>query len=223
MAALRPDVVQRRLVLMDELLDDLASLGEVSLERLHSDRLTRRAVERILTHLVDLAVDVNTHVVSAAGATPPDDMATPSPPQRRPASSPTAWPRRSSPPPASATSSSTPTSTWTLRRSTSRSGLRWPTTGVTPVQWPATSRRTPPAIGPNAAATGMREATSRPTPAGGLPSSSSDAAFRSWQNRLEADLRDRDREREGPLPGRATAGRLRPRHAGAPTSLHTPT
>ena len=73
MAALRPDVVQRRLVLMDELLDDLASLGEVSLERLHSDRLTRRAVERILTHLVDLAVDVNTHVVSAAGATPPDD------------------------------------------------------------------------------------------------------------------------------------------------------
>lgn len=54
-----------RLRLMRELLDDLAALGEVSERSLTEDRLSRRALERILTQLVDLAADINQHVVSS--------------------------------------------------------------------------------------------------------------------------------------------------------------
>lgn len=59
---LNPDVIQARLLLLRELLQDLDLLGEVTLEHLSSDRLARRALERILTQLVDLAADINTHV-----------------------------------------------------------------------------------------------------------------------------------------------------------------
>ena len=58
---LEPAVVQARLRLMKDLLDDLASAGDVDADRLRSDRLLLRAVERILTQLVDLAVSVTAH------------------------------------------------------------------------------------------------------------------------------------------------------------------
>lgn len=62
-------VVVRRLALMSEMLDDLSTIGEVDERRLHDDRVTRRAIERILTQLIDLAVDINTHAaVSLDGA-----------------------------------------------------------------------------------------------------------------------------------------------------------
>lgn len=59
------DVVHARLRLMRELLDDLEEVGEVTPERLERERLTRRAVERILGQLVDLAVSVNGHAAAA--------------------------------------------------------------------------------------------------------------------------------------------------------------
>ena len=62
-----PDVVTMRLTLMRELLDDLDDVGDVDPERLRTHRLTRRALERILTQLVDLAVDLNTHVALTHG------------------------------------------------------------------------------------------------------------------------------------------------------------
>jgi len=55
-------VVQRRLALLAELLEDLAGLDSVDRDRLVRDRLLRRALERILTQLVDTAVDINGHV-----------------------------------------------------------------------------------------------------------------------------------------------------------------
>lgn len=64
------EVVVLRLGLLRELLADLDSVGEVDALRLRDDRLTRHAVERILTQLVDLAVSINSHVAVSAGKTP---------------------------------------------------------------------------------------------------------------------------------------------------------
>lgn len=57
-------VVVRRLVLMGDLLRTLSGLADEP-ERLASDPVAMLAVERILTQLVDLASDVNGHIVSA--------------------------------------------------------------------------------------------------------------------------------------------------------------
>lgn len=67
------EVVQVRLRLMGELLDDLDGAGEITPEQLRADRLLRHAVERILSQLVDLAVSINGHVsVTLAGRAPQD-------------------------------------------------------------------------------------------------------------------------------------------------------
>lgn len=65
-SALQAATVQAKLRLMRELLDDLSSIGDVTPEMLERERLVRRAVERVLTQLVDLAVSVNSHVVTAS-------------------------------------------------------------------------------------------------------------------------------------------------------------
>ncbi len=62
---LEPDVVQARLRAIREMLADLEAVGVITTERLASDRVTRYAIERILTAIVDLAVSVNAHVAAA--------------------------------------------------------------------------------------------------------------------------------------------------------------
>ena len=57
--------VQTKLRLIQDLLDDLAAAGQVTGDALRGDRLLRHALERVLTQLVDLAVQVNSHVVAA--------------------------------------------------------------------------------------------------------------------------------------------------------------
>lgn len=69
-------VVQRKLALMDDLLRDLAALGELSTSQLAADRLRRHALERILTQLVQLAVDINAHLATSAGQPAPADYRT---------------------------------------------------------------------------------------------------------------------------------------------------
>ncbi|MDN5572002.1 MAG: DUF86 domain-containing protein [Propionibacteriaceae bacterium] len=66
-------VVLERLALMRQLLADLEVLGDVSPQRLAGDRLTRHAVERIVTQLVTLATDINAHTAASLAATPPTD------------------------------------------------------------------------------------------------------------------------------------------------------
>jgi uncharacterized protein YutE (UPF0331/DUF86 family) len=66
-------VVQARLRLIDDLLNDLASIGEVTADRLHDDRILRHAVERVLSQLVELAVSVNSHVASTMLHKAPSD------------------------------------------------------------------------------------------------------------------------------------------------------
>ncbi|GAB3715209.1 type VII toxin-antitoxin system HepT family RNase toxin [Mariniluteicoccus flavus] len=65
---LSTSTIVARLQLMRELLDDLASVGDPTADHLRDDRLLRRAVERVLTQLVDLAADINQHVSNTLGA-----------------------------------------------------------------------------------------------------------------------------------------------------------
>lgn len=59
------DVIGRRLRLMSALVEHLASVGTVDEARLTREPIVRLAVERALTQLVDLAVDINSHIGSA--------------------------------------------------------------------------------------------------------------------------------------------------------------
>jgi uncharacterized protein YutE (UPF0331/DUF86 family) len=58
------DVIRNKLDAIERSCDVLASLGAVDADRLADDPVIAAAVERLLGRLVDLAVDVNTHVVS---------------------------------------------------------------------------------------------------------------------------------------------------------------
>lgn len=60
-----PDVIREKLSLIEESLGTLDSLGKVTAQRLAEDLVVAAAVERLLTRVVDLAVDVNSHVASS--------------------------------------------------------------------------------------------------------------------------------------------------------------
>ena len=66
------EVLTRRLVSMRQLLDHLDTLDIRSPEAL-DDMAVRLQVERILTQLVNLAVEINAHVAVAALHRPPED------------------------------------------------------------------------------------------------------------------------------------------------------
>lgn len=55
-------VITRRLRLMTDLLEQLAGMGAVDVRRLEREPVVRLAVERVLTQLVDLSVDINSHI-----------------------------------------------------------------------------------------------------------------------------------------------------------------
>ncbi|MCU0299234.1 MAG: DUF86 domain-containing protein, partial [Candidatus Nanopelagicales bacterium] len=66
------DTLVVRLGVMNDLLGDLKSIGDVDASRLRSDRMARHAVERILTQLVESAVAINSHVAAVSGSVPGD-------------------------------------------------------------------------------------------------------------------------------------------------------
>jgi uncharacterized protein YutE (UPF0331/DUF86 family) len=57
-------VIEEKLVLMRELLDDLEAVGDVSPQRFEAEHLTRHGVERMLTQLVELAAGINAHIAA---------------------------------------------------------------------------------------------------------------------------------------------------------------
>jgi len=67
------DVVDARVRTMEPLLVRLAELRDVTGPQLADDLDLRLVVERILTVLVDTAVSVNSHVVTASGRPSPTD------------------------------------------------------------------------------------------------------------------------------------------------------
>ena len=62
-------VVQRRLTMIDRLVGAAESRRGITGEELDRDFDTRLIVERILTQLADLAVDINAHITSSLGET----------------------------------------------------------------------------------------------------------------------------------------------------------
>lgn len=68
---LNRETVQRRLLAIRERVAELSQLGEVTGARLRSEWMTRAAIERVLTQLVELAAQVNTHIATANGRVPP--------------------------------------------------------------------------------------------------------------------------------------------------------
>lgn len=70
---LSSSTITARLRLLRELLDDLDLLGEITEGLLETDRIRRRALERILTQLVDLAADINQHIASSQTDRAPSD------------------------------------------------------------------------------------------------------------------------------------------------------
>jgi uncharacterized protein YutE (UPF0331/DUF86 family) len=67
-----PDIVARRLVLMEESLRDLRLLADRTAADLAAAPLERAAAERLVQVVVDLAVDINSHLVVAAGVPAPE-------------------------------------------------------------------------------------------------------------------------------------------------------
>lgn len=62
--------LQAKLGLLGELVEDLDAVGEVDGARLRAERLTRRAVERILTQVVEVTASVASHVAAATVPAP---------------------------------------------------------------------------------------------------------------------------------------------------------
>lgn len=65
-------VLTRRLRLLDETLAQLRELRDVDVNTLEQEPLTRAALERLVQVTVDLAIDINAHVVVGLGAPAPE-------------------------------------------------------------------------------------------------------------------------------------------------------
>lgn len=66
-------LVRRKLSVLTRDLADLESVAGLDLDEYRRDRLRQKGIERLLQEAVESAVDVNLHLLRAAGAaTPPD-------------------------------------------------------------------------------------------------------------------------------------------------------
>ncbi len=66
-----PEIVGRRLRLLATTLSELADLGRVDRGRLAGEPVTRAATERYLQVLVDLAIEINAHLLVAVRGVAP--------------------------------------------------------------------------------------------------------------------------------------------------------
>lgn len=67
------EVLQRKLQKMQEYLDEMAYYRELTWSDYQGSSQIRRAVERLIQLIVDVAVDINTHSIVDAGGSPPDN------------------------------------------------------------------------------------------------------------------------------------------------------
>jgi uncharacterized protein YutE (UPF0331/DUF86 family) len=72
-AALDAGVIRQKLDAIEGSLSTLQSLGEVTSTRLTEDPVVAAAVERLISRVVDLAVEVNSHIVAAVSGRGPGD------------------------------------------------------------------------------------------------------------------------------------------------------
>jgi uncharacterized protein YutE (UPF0331/DUF86 family) len=69
-------LVRRKLAAITRNLTDLIPIAELTLAEYSSERLRRKAVERLLQEVVEAAVDANLHVLRTLGADLPGDYYT---------------------------------------------------------------------------------------------------------------------------------------------------
>ncbi len=67
------EVLQRKLQKMQEYLDEIDYYKEITWSEYQGNNQIRRAVERLIQLIVDVAVDINTHSIVDAGGPPPDN------------------------------------------------------------------------------------------------------------------------------------------------------
>lgn len=69
----RPEVVARKLAHLSPYLEELKPYRAVSLEEYVAEGGPRRTIERLLQLLVEVAADINVHIVTEIEGTPPTD------------------------------------------------------------------------------------------------------------------------------------------------------
>lgn len=73
MSPLDADLIRRKLAVITRNLQDLARVGELSVEAYRSDRFLQKGTERMLQEVIEAAVDTNLHILRERGTpTPPD-------------------------------------------------------------------------------------------------------------------------------------------------------
>lgn len=69
-------VIKRKLARLAQYLEELKLLSQITLQEYLNDQRHRRAVERLIQLVVDVAVDTNTHMIVDAGRPAPSDAYT---------------------------------------------------------------------------------------------------------------------------------------------------
>lgn len=68
----RAEVVERKLEALANYLDELRALRPTDLQEYQADLARRRAIERLLQLVVEVATDINTHLAAESGQVPDD-------------------------------------------------------------------------------------------------------------------------------------------------------
>ncbi|GEM_PF-4832644 len=72
MSPVDASVIQRKLRLMEERLEALAPIAQLSLEEYRSDLIRRKGAEKLTQELINAAIDTNFHVLVQSGQKAPE-------------------------------------------------------------------------------------------------------------------------------------------------------
>ena len=73
MTPIEVEVIRRKLGIITENLRALKPVESLSVEEYRRDLFRRKGTERLLQELIEAAIDINTHLITARGQGPPDD------------------------------------------------------------------------------------------------------------------------------------------------------
>ena len=73
MSPLEKEIIQRKIAVMIDNLKALKPIKDMAREEYIADLYKRKATERLLQELIEAAIDINIHIIAAAGHPIPDD------------------------------------------------------------------------------------------------------------------------------------------------------
>lgn len=73
MSPIDVQVIKRKLALIVENLKALEPIARMTAAEYSADLYKKKATERLLQELIEAAIDINVHLIAAAGSPPPDD------------------------------------------------------------------------------------------------------------------------------------------------------